>query len=86
VQLTAEERELAREIETIIRKLAPQLLDQPGIGPHSAAQLILSRSHRGRIESEAAFARLAGAAPIPAPRIASDVVSRSMLARLVSCG
>jgi len=66
LQLTAEERELAREIETITRKLAPQLLDQPGVGPHAAAQLVLSWSHRGRIESEAAFARLAGAAPIPA--------------------
>jgi transposase len=66
LQLTAEERELAREIETIVRKLAPQLLDQPGVGPHAAAQLVLSWSHRGRIRSEAAFARLAGAAPIPA--------------------
>ena len=66
LQLTAEERELAREIETITRKLAPQLLEQPGIGPHAAAQLVLSWSHHGRIESEAAFARLAGAAPIPA--------------------
>jgi transposase len=66
LQLTAEERELAREIEAVIRKLAPQLLDQPGIGPHAAAQLILSWSHPGRIRSEAAFARLAGAAPIPA--------------------
>jgi len=42
LQLTAEERELAREIETITRKLAPQLLDQPGVGPHAAAQLVLS--------------------------------------------
>jgi len=66
LQVTAEERELAREIETIIRKLAPQLLDQSGVGPHSAAQLVLSWSHRGRISSEAAFARLAGVAPIPA--------------------
>ena len=66
LQLTAEERELAREIETITRKLAPQLLDQPGVGPHAAAQLVLSWSHQGRISSEAAFARLAGAAPIPA--------------------
>ena len=64
--LTAEERELAREIETITRKLAPQLLDQPGAGPHAAAQLVLSWSHQGRISSEAAFARLTGAAPIPA--------------------
>ena len=64
--LTAEERELAREIETLTRRLAPQLLDQPGVGPHAAAQLVLSWSHQGRITSEAAFARLAGAAPIPA--------------------
>src|SRR3954466_10132596 len=64
--LTAEERELARQIETITRKLAPQLLDQPGVGPHAAAQVVLSWSHQGRITSEAAFARLAGAAPIPA--------------------
>jgi transposase len=66
LQLTSEERELEREIETLTRKLAPQLLDQPGVGPHAAAQLVLSWSHQGRITSEAAFARLAGAAPIPA--------------------
>jgi transposase len=66
LQLTAEERELAREIETLTRKLAPQLLTQPGVGPHAAAQLVLSWSHQGRIASEAAFAKLAGAAPIPA--------------------
>ena len=66
LQLTAEERELAREIEALARRLAPQLLEQPGVGPHAAAQLVLSWSLHGRISSEAAFARLAGAAPIPA--------------------
>jgi transposase len=66
LQLQAEERALARQIEALTRKLAPQLLDQPGVGPHAAAQLVLSWSHHGRIRSEAAFARLAGAAPIPA--------------------
>lgn len=65
-QLTAEERELHREIESLTRTLAPQLLDQPGIGPLAAAQILLSWSHRGRFSSEAAFARLAGVAPIPA--------------------
>jgi transposase len=65
-QLTAEERELAQEIDTLTRKLAPQLLSQPGIGPLLAAQIVLSWSHPGRLASEAAFARLAGAAPIPA--------------------
>jgi transposase len=64
--LTAEERELAREIETLTRTLAPQLLEQPGVGPLAAAQLVISWSHAGRIRSEAAFARLAGCAPIPA--------------------
>jgi transposase len=66
LQLQAEERELTHQIEALIRKLAPQLLDQPGVGPHAAAQLVLSWSHQGRIRSEAAFARLAGTAPIPA--------------------
>jgi len=65
-QLTVEERELAREIETLTRKLAPQLLDQPGVGPLLAAQVVISWSHSGRVANEAAFARLAGAAPIPA--------------------
>ena len=65
LQLTAEERELAREIETLTRKLAPQLLEQPGVGPRRRTArplLVTPRPHR----SEAAFARLAGAAPIPA--------------------
>jgi len=42
------------------------LLAQPGVGPLAAAQVLISWSHRGRITSEAAFARLAGCAPIPA--------------------
>jgi transposase len=65
-QLRAEERQLAGEIETLARRLAPQLLEQPGVGPLAAAQILVSWSHRGRIRSEAAFARLAGCAPIPA--------------------
>ena len=66
LHLTLEERQLAREIEKLIRKLAPQLLEQPGIGALLAAQVVLSWSHQGRVANEAAFARLAGAAPIPA--------------------
>jgi transposase len=65
-QLTVEERELAREIKALTHQLAPQLLDQPGVGPLLAAQVALSWSHKGRFPSEAAFARLAGVAPIPA--------------------
>jgi transposase len=65
-QLTTEERELAREIDRLVRKLAPQLLDQPGVGTLLAAHVLLAWSHRGRLPNEAAFARLAGVAPIPA--------------------
>ena len=64
--LTAEERELKREIQALVAGLAPALLDEPGVGPVAAAQVLISWSHRGRFSSDAAFARLAGAAPIAA--------------------
>ena len=51
-QLTAEERELAGEIETLTRKLAPQLLEQPGVGPLAAAQILISWSHRAGSEAK----------------------------------
>lgn len=41
------------------------LLDRLGIGPRGAAQILVSWSHPGRCRNEAAFAKLAGAAPIP---------------------
>ena len=64
--VTAEAAELEVEILAHLRALAPQLLNEPGVGPIVAAQLIVSWSHPGRVRSEAAFARLAGVAPIPA--------------------
>jgi transposase len=64
--LTAEERALKQEITTLVEQLAPRLLTEPGIGPISAAQVLVAWSHPGRLRSEAAFARLAGAPPIPA--------------------
>jgi len=63
---TVEADELQQEILGHIRALAPQLLDEPGVGPIVAAQLLIAWSHRGRVRSEAAFARLAGVAPVPA--------------------
>jgi transposase len=65
-QLTAEERDLESEIATLTQELAPHLLGEPGVGTLAAAQLLLSWSHPGRVRNEAAFARLAGCAPIPA--------------------
>ena len=63
---TIEAAELEHEILVHVRTLAPALLDEPGIGPIVAAQLIVAWSHPGRVRSEAAFARLAGVAPVPA--------------------
>lgn len=63
---TTEAHHLEREILTHVQALAPTLLDEPGIGAIVAAQLLISWSHPGRVRSEAAFARLAGVAPIPA--------------------
>ena len=42
----------------------PALLAEPGVGPVVAAQLLISWSHHGRVRGEAAFASLAGVAPI----------------------
>ncbi len=63
---TCEAAELERELLGHVRALAPRLLDEPGVGPIVAAQLIVAWSHRDRLRSEAAFARLAGVAPVPA--------------------
>ena len=64
--LEAEANDLETEIENLVKRTVPQLLDELGIGPISAAQLYCSWSHRGRLRSDAAFAMLGGAAPIPA--------------------
>ncbi len=45
---------------------APQLLSEPGVGPITAAAFYIAWSHPGRCRNEAAYARLAGVAPIPA--------------------
>jgi transposase len=58
--------QLEAELRQLVMAVAPALLGQPGIGPITAAQLLISWSHPGRFRSEAAFAMLAGAAPVPA--------------------
>ena len=63
---TDEANDLEREILGHVRSFVPALLDEPGIGPIVAAQLIVTWSHRDRVRNEAAFARLAGVAPLPA--------------------
>ena len=75
---TEEAAELQTEIIAHVRALAPRLLDEPGVDPIVAAQVIVSWSHEGRVRSEAAFARLAGVAPIPA---SSGLTTRYRLSR-----
>jgi transposase len=59
-------KQLEAKLRQLVTAVAAALLTQPGIGPISAAQLLISWSHPGRFRSEAAFAMLAGAAPVPA--------------------
>jgi transposase len=55
-----------KNIRGLVAAWMPALLAEPGIGPVSAAQLLVTWSHPGRFRSEAAFAALTGTAPIPA--------------------
>ena len=66
------------KLEELVRQVRPALLDQPGVGPMSAAQLLVSWSHPGRCRSEAAFAALAGASPLQA---SSGKIARHRLNR-----
>ena len=68
-RIAALDSELAdnkQQLTELVVALMPVLLDQTGIGPISAAQLIVSWSHPGHCRSEAAFASLAGIAPLEA--------------------
>jgi transposase len=57
---------LRAELERLVAAVMPWLLKLPGVGPISAAQVLVSRSHAARLRSEAAFVALAGANSIPA--------------------
>ncbi len=64
--LTKQAAANARQLESLVQQSAPELLDMQGVGPVTAAIVIISWSHHGRVRSEAAFAALAGTCPIPA--------------------
>jgi len=65
-----EELPLAADLEAalgvIVRQERPELLAEPGVGPITAATILNAWSHAGRLRSEAAFAMLAGVAPVEA--------------------
>ena len=67
-----------RQLRTLVGHLCPPLLAQPGVGPVTAAIALTAWSHPGRVRSEAAYAALAGANPIP---VASGRTDRHRLNR-----
>lgn len=54
------------QLEKLTLEHAPELRAMFGVGPVAAAKVVAAWSHPGRVHSEAAFAMIAGAAPIPA--------------------
>lgn len=59
--------ELDADIEALLKQIAPALLDHFGVGPDTAAQLLITAGDNPeRIRSEASFAALCGTSPLPA--------------------
>ena len=65
-ELTAEAADHRQAILGLVRAWRPDLLTRTGVGPIVAATVLCAWSHPGRCRSDAAFAMLGGAAPIPA--------------------
>ncbi|MGC0252511.1 IS110 family transposase [Pseudactinotalea sp. Z1748] len=65
--LTTEITELETDLDTLVTRVAPALRAAHGIGPVTAAPLLIAAGDNpDRLTSEASFAALCGAAPIPA--------------------
>ena len=62
--LAADARRYEQQLVDLVRSLDRTLLDEPGLGPISAAKLLASDP--ARFKHEAAFARCTGTAPLPA--------------------
>ena len=66
-QLGKERKDLETELERLTRTISPALVESFGIGPDTAATLLIAAgSNPDRLHSEAAFASLCGVNPIPA--------------------
>jgi transposase len=71
-------RELERELGLLVTGYAPQLLDEVGMGPLTAAKLIGELAGAERFATDAKLARAGGVAPIP---VSSGSRSRHRLDR-----
>jgi transposase len=65
-ELTRAVKQLEAEISQLVAQVAPQLLNEVGCGPLTAAKLIGEIAGIDRFATDAQLARCAGAAPIPA--------------------
>ena len=80
VALTDLADHLEFQIAALVQDMAPGLVEaEYGLGVLTAAQILLSWSHAGRIRSEAAFGMLSGTAPVP---VSSGRTDRHRLNRL----
>jgi transposase len=64
--LSEELRTAEREVERLLAERAAPLLAECGVGPITAAQLLVSSGDPTRMHSEASFAALAGTSPVEA--------------------
>jgi transposase len=65
--LSTQIKDLERELTPLIGKAAPHLLQIRGVGPATAAQLLITAGgNPDRLLNEASFAALCGTAPVPA--------------------
>ena len=66
-QLSEEIQDLRAELQRLIEAAAPALVEAFGVGPDTAADLLVAAgSNPDRLSSEAAFASLCGVSPVPA--------------------
>ena len=65
--LAEEIAEADRDLSRLIGRTAPDLIAQHGVGPEIAGQLLITAGDNpDRLRSEASFAALCGASPLPA--------------------
>jgi transposase len=77
--LTAQANDLEHQIRELTRAANPHLMSLHGVGPHTAAQLLITAGgNPDRLLSEASFAALCGTAPVPA---SSGKTTRHRLSR-----
>ena len=77
--LERQKRGLTAQLDVLVGQINPALRAAYGVGPHTAAQLLVTAgSNPHRLRTEASFAALCGAAPVPA---SSGKITRHRLSR-----